>query len=45
MRSGGQSTRVGTLRDLRVRKEDAWDLLVPLRPLPGAGGLDHLVCN
>lgn len=30
MRSGGQSTRVGTVTDLRVRKEHAWDLLLPL---------------
>lgn len=30
MTSGGQSTRVGTVTDLRVRKEHAWDLLLPL---------------
>ena len=30
MTSGGQSTRVGTVTDLRVRKERAWDLLLPL---------------
>ena len=43
MTSGGQSTRVGIVTDLRVRKEHSWDLILPYRPLPGAGGLDHLV--
>ena len=44
--AGGQveSLHVGwNSRHLKVRKEHAWDLLLTLRPLPGAGGLDHLI--